>query len=150
MDKLPSKPKLTKVQEELNNLYQIELFSYYNILGANETLQWDEIFFKWTTPKLKQKFQETIQKSYSESFIEGLKFEYGVEGYPQDFKRAYQIYKDAADNTPDTLSMYRMYVIHLKDFDKFNIKQDRVLENYYLLKCMNYTDFSVIEQREYL
>lgn len=150
MDKLPSKPKLTKVQEELNNLYQIEFFSYYNILGANETLQWDEIFFKWTTPKLKQKFQETIQKSYSESFIEGLKFEYGVEGYPQDFKRAYQIYKDAADNTPDTLSMYRMYVIHLKDFDKFNIKQDRVLENYYLFKCMTYTDFSVMEQSECL
>lgn len=144
------KPKVNKDQEELNNLYPFDFMSYYSVLGANETLKWDEIFFKWTTPKLKQKFQETIKKSHYELFIEGLKYEYGEEGYPQDLEKAYQIYKDAADNTPDALSMYRMYVIHLKDSNKFKIKPDRILEKYYLFKCMTYSDFSVMEQRECL
>ena len=53
--------------------------------------------------------------------------------------KAFKIYKTAADKTHDTLSMYRLYRIYKKDFEKFNLKKrNLVLEKFYLMKCYSY------------
>ena len=83
-----------------------------------------------------EKFKELISKS---EFFEGLNYEYGINDYPFDTKKAFEIYKKAADTSTDTLSMYRLYHTYKKDFKKFGKKgRNHILELFYILKCFTY------------
>lgn len=88
---------------------------------------------------LLEKYQELLSKSEYSKFFEALNYEYGINNYQLDLEKAFDIYKNAADSTTDTLSMYRLYHIYKKDFKKFNLeKRSHALEKFYIMKCFAY------------
>ena len=105
---------------------------------------WNDILLSWLTPKLKQKLFSIIDKFEYKNFITGVQYEYGVDGVEKDLNKAYEIYKQNADTSTDTLSMYKMYMIHFKEYAKFGIQRDRNLEKFYLFKCFAFSNGSII------
>lgn len=132
-------------KKELQSLFPEKIVRRAIILRENTKIEWDKLFFKWKSPILRGKINSFLKKTFLGSFLEGIKYEYGLEGYPVDYKKAYRIYKTNADNSEDLLSMYKMYVIHLRDSTKFGVAKDIILEKYYLFKCLAYSDFSVLQ-----
>ena len=62
--------------------------------------------------------------SEDSKFFEALNYEYGINNYPLDINKAFEIYKNAADNTTDTLSMYRLYYIYKRDYKNLDISKN--------------------------
>ena len=60
------------------------------------------------------------------------------------------IYKNAADATNDTLSMYRIHKIYFSDYNKFNIKQDRIRSLFYLFKAFTYSEYKILNRDYFL
>ena len=107
--------------------------------SLNKIENWADIFYNLKTGIILEKYQELLSKSEFSKFFEALNYEYGINNYQLDLKKAFDIYKNAADSTTDTLSMYRLYHIYKKDFKKFNLeKRSHVLEKYYIMKCFAY------------
>ena len=105
----------------------------------NKIENWADSFYNLKTGIILEKFKELISKSEYKTFFEGLNYEYGINNYPLDVNKAFEIYKNAANNSTDTLSMYRLYHIYKKDFKKFNIKsRNHILEKFYIMKCWAY------------
>ena len=126
-----------KTEEKCDKLYKID--------------NWAEIFYHLKVGKSRERFIELIKKSEYSPFLEGLNYEYGLNGLPKNLSIAFHIYKDAANNTTDSMSMFRMYHIYKNDFLKFNIpKRNRVLEKFYLFKCYAFLRFSLIERDQKL
>ena len=115
----------------------------------NNIKNWSESFYNLKTGIILEKYIEILSKSEFNKFFEALNYEYGVNKCPLDTKKAFEIYKKAADTSTDTLSMYRLYHIYKKDFKKFNIeKRNHVLELFYIMKCFTY--LTPDEKDEYL
>ena len=72
---------------------------------------WANCFYNFKTGILLEKYKEIVSKTEFSTFFEALNYEYGINNYPLDLKKAFEIYKNAADNTTDTLSMYRFIFI---------------------------------------
>lgn len=109
---------------------------------------WAETFYNLKEGKSKERFIEIIKKSEYSPFFEGLNYEYGLNNCPKDLSKAFEIYKNAANNTTDSLSMFRMYHINKNDYEKFNIsKRNRVLEKFYLFKCFSFLRYQVFSRR---
>ena len=105
----------------------------------NKMDNWANCFYNFKTGILLEKYKEIVSKTEFSTFFEALNYEYGINNYPLDLKKAFEIYKNAADNTTDTLSMYRLYHIYKKDFKKFNINErSHVLETFYIMKCFSF------------
>ena len=105
----------------------------------NNINNWAECFYNLKSGIILERYKELISRTENSKFFEALNYEYGINNYPLDTNRAFQIYKTAADTSTDTLSMYRLYRIYKKDFKKFNIrKRNLVLEKFYILKCYAY------------
>ena len=112
---------------------------------------WAETFYHLKEGKSKIRYIELMMKSEHSKFFEGLNYEYGINNYPQDLSKAFNIYNNAANFSMDTMCMYRMYHIYKNDFTKFNIlKRNRVLEKFYLFKCYSFLRFPQIEREEEL
>lgn len=112
---------------------------------------WAEMFYHLKEGKSKERFIELIKNSEYSTFFEGLNYEYGINNCPQDLMKAFQIYKEAANNTTDSMSMFRMYHIYKKDFNKFNIpKRNRIFEKFYLFKCYSFARYPIIERAQNL
>ena len=111
--------------------------------SINKIDNWAEEFYYLKTGFILEKYKELLSKSEFSTFFEGLNYEYGINNYPLDLQKAFDIYKKAADSTTDTLSMYRLYHIYKKDFKKFNIQNiNNILEKFYIMKCFTYlTEF---------
>jgi len=108
----------------------------YNI---NKIDNWADIFYNLKTGIILERYKELLSKSEFSKFFEALNYEYGINNYPLDLQKAFDIYKNAADSTTDTLSMYRLYHIYKKDYKKFNLeKRSHVLEKFYIMKCFTY------------
>ena len=108
----------------------------YNI---NKIENWADSFYNLKKGIILEKYKELLSKSEYNKFFEALNYEYGINNCPLDLKKAFDIYKTAADTTTDTLSMYRLYHIYKKDFKKFDIKERcHVLEKFYIMKCFAY------------
>ena len=104
----------------------------------NKMENWADSFYNLKSGIILEKYKELISKTEFSSFFEALNYEYGINNYPLDTKKAFEKYKNAADNTSDTLSMYRLYHIYKKDFKKFNINErSHVLEIFYIMKCFS-------------
>ena len=102
----------------------------------NKMDNWANCFYNSKSGILLEKYKEIVSKTEFSTFFEALNYEYGINNYPLDTKKAFEIYKNAADNTTDTLSMYRLYHIYKRDFKKFNINErSHVLEKFYIMKC---------------
>ena len=109
---------------------------------------WAETFYNLKEGKSKERFIKKIKKSEYSPFFEGLNYEYGLNNCPKDISKAFEIYKNAANNTTDSLSMFRMYHINKNDYEKFNIsKRNRVLEKFYLFKCFSFLRYQVFSRR---
>ena len=145
-----SVPKKT-IFEEGEKLYPISK-ECDDKCNKNYTIKnWADIFYNLKEGKFKQRFIDIIKKSEYSSFFEGLNYEYGINNCPKNLVKALSIYKNAANNSFDTLSMLRMYYIYKKDFLKFNIiKRNRIYEKFYLFKSFCFLDNQQIARDELL
>ena len=115
-----------KVDEEISKLYSIE--------------NWSDMFYYGKSNLMKKRFLDFISKSEFKNFFEALNYEYGINNYPQDIQKAFNIYKNNANKTTDSLSMYKMYHIYKNEFIKFGLKnRNKVLEKFYLFKCASFS-----------
>lgn len=143
-------PQIDPVEEELRNMFPFDDTIHSQLLDRNVVLDLENVFFRWKTPFLKQRMQYIMDKSPYKTFYEGLKYELGYCGVTANKEIAYQIYKDGADNANDVFCMYRLYVIHLRDYNKFNMFRDRIQEKWYLFKCVAYSESAIIDKAGYL
>ena len=110
---------------------------------------WAETFYYLKEGKLRERYIEIMKKSEYSPFFEGLNYEYGINNFPKDTSKAFEIYKNAANNTTDSLSMFRMYHIYKNDYEKFNIsKRNRILEKFYLFKCFCFLRYQVFIRKK--
>ena len=112
---------------------------------------WSEVFYHVKKGKMLERFIYLTQHSEYSEFFKGMNYEYGINNCEKDLGKAFNIYKSAADNSTDTLAMFRMYHIYKKDFEKFNINErQRILEKFYLFKCFSYLRFPIMERNQSL
>ena len=95
------------------------------------------LFFEHLGPELNKLFEKKKDKIIFKNFFEALQYEYGFFNKEIDLNKAFSLYKKYADNH-DYFCMYKMHVIYLCEYDKFNVPFNRVLEKLYLLKCFAY------------
>lgn len=150
MDSEVTNENFYEKKKELEALFPDKIVRRAIILRENKIIEWDKLFFKWKSPLIREKINSVLPITFLSNFLEGIKYEYGLEGYPVDYEKAYKIYKTNADKSNDLLSMYRMYVIHLRDYTKFRVIRDRILEKYYLFKCLAFSDFGVLQRQTFL
>ena len=133
----PISDKSNKTDEKCAKLYTID--------------NWAEVFYHLKEGKSKERFIEITKKSEYSQFFEGLNYEYGINNCPKDLSKAFQIYKAAANNSTDSMSMFRMYHIYKNDFIKFNIpKRNRIFEKFYLFKCYAFMRYPLVNGEQSL
>ena len=137
-------------QERLDSLYPVIADNQRQLEERNTLIEWDKVFFRWKLPHIKEKMESFLKLTPYYNFYQAIKYEYGCDGTTKDLNKAYSMYKDNADNTNDILSMYRLYIIHLREYNKFSIKRDRILEKYYLFKCISYSEFAILDREDFL
>ena len=98
---------------------------------------YEKVLFSHLGPELRKIFESKKDKVIYKNFFEGLQYEYGFFGIKKDLSKAFSIYKKYADLN-DYFCMYKMHVIYLCEFEKFNVSFSRVLEKIYLIKCLAY------------
>ena len=146
-----SKSTVKKIFEEGENIYPITKIIDEEYDKLNTINNWADVFYKFKEGKLKKRFIEIIKNSEYSRFFEGLNYECGINNCPKNLNKAFKIYKDAANNTTDAMSMFRMYYIYRKDYKKFDIlKRNRILEKYYLFKCYSFSRFPLMNRSENL
>ena len=101
-----------KCDTEINKLYTIK--------------NWSEMLFHGKKKLLKERFLNIISKSEYSKFFEGLNYEYGINNKPKNIKKAFEIYKQQADNSTDVLSMYKMYHIYRNEFINFGFSKRNI------------------------
>jgi len=106
-----------------------------------------KIFFAHLGPELKKLFMNKKDKVIYKNFLEACQFEYGFFDTEIDLQKAFNIYKKYADLN-DYFCMYKMHVIYLCEYEKFNVPFSRVLEKIYLLKCFSYLPNYIIDWSE--
>jgi len=115
----------------------------------NNIENWANCFYNRKSGIILERYNLIISKTENNKFFEALNYEYGINNFPLDINKAFQIYKTAADTSTDTLSMFRLYRIYKKDYKKFNIrKRNFVLEKFYIMKCFAY--LTLREKKSYL
>ena len=102
-----------------------------------QQLDYKKILFEHLGPELTKSFNNKKDKVFIKNFLEASQYEYGFFGKKIDLPMAFALYKKYAD-LDDYLCMYKMHVIYLCEFEKFNVPFSRVLEKIYLLKCLAY------------
>ena len=120
---------------------------FINSIGK---VDFKELFMESLSPEFLKLFQENINLFYSQSFYEGISYEYGLFGKSKSTNKAYKIYKEAADFKYDYLCMYKMHRIYLIDHEKFGFKKNEELFRLYLYKCFAYLPFLIINRNYYL
>ena len=141
---------MKKIFEEGEKLYPISNYSDNCDERCSElyTIEnWAETMYHLKEGKSKARYIELMKRSEYSQFFEGLNYEYGINGYPINSKKAFEIYKKSADNSTDSMSMFRLYHIYKNDFKTFDIpKRNRVLEKFYLFKCYAFLRFPIMDR----
>ena len=122
----------------------------FNYDKEKEKVDFKELFMESLSPEFLKLFQENRNLFYSQPFYEGICYECGLFNKSKDVKKAFKIYKEAADFKYDYLCMYRMYRIFLIDYKDFGLKKNEELFRLYLYKCFAYLPFLIIERSYYL
>ena len=147
----PAHLSLEDIIKEGENIYPVSEESDKKCIEIHKIKNWAEMFYNIKQEKSKSKFNELMSKSEYSKFFEGLNYEYGINNYTQDTQKAFDIYKEAADNTVDAMSMYKMYHIYKNEYKKFNIeKRSRIYEKYYLYKCFAYLSYQELKRNTFL
>ena len=114
------------------------------IINSIGKLNFKDLILESLTPEFLKLFQENSHLFYSQPFMNGVSYEYGIFGKSINMVKAFEIYKDAADNKYDYLCMYRMHRIFLTDYKDFGIQKNGDLHRLYLYKCFAYLPFQII------
>ena len=142
---------MENIFEEGRQIYPINIAFDKRMDEIYKIEKWDEVFYNIKKGKMKERFIEQIKKSEYSEFFKGLDYEYGLNNITKDLQKAFNIYKMAADNTADSMAMFRMYHIYKKDFKKFGINnRERILEKFYLFKCFCYLRYPIMERHQNL
>ena len=130
--------------EVIETLFSSDNETVEKLKGYAKLIDYNQLFFEHLGPELKKLFDNKKDKVYLKNFYEASKYEYGFFGEPIDLQKALSLYKKYADLN-DYFCMYKMHVIYLCEYDKFNVPLNRVLEKIYLLKCFAYLPIYVID-----
>ena len=123
--------------EDLEHLFSNDNETVKKLQGYAKQLDYNTIFFAHLGPNLKQLFLNKKDKVNLKNFLEAAQYEYGFFNKIIDLPKAFSLYKKYADQH-DTICMYKMHLIYLCEYEKFNVDLNRVLEKIYLLKCFSY------------
>ena len=115
------------------------------IKKKNPLIKWDDLLLNKFGKNLRNNYLIKSNNFEFSRFIKAMNYEYGLNNTKINLNKAYKIYKKNADFSSDSLSMYKMYQIHLYESEKFNIKRNKNLENYYLYKCYAYSPFRALK-----
>ena len=138
---------INEILEEGEKIYPIDKDCDDRIDRIYKMDNWAETFYNIKKGKMRQRFIELTKNCEYSHFFQGLNYEYGINNFPKDINKAFHIYKKAADNYIDPMSMFRMYQIYKKDFKKFNIeKRIRILEKFYLFKSLCYARYPIMKR----
>ena len=126
-----------KTDDRCANLYSIK--------------NWAEVFYHLKEGESRQRFIELMNSYEYSKFFEGMNYEYGINNCPLNLEKALAIYTEAAKNTNDVMSMFRLYHLYKNDYNKFNIpKRNRLYEKYYLFKCYAFLRYPIIDRDQNL
>ena len=140
-----------KILNEGEKIYPISKEIDEKCLEHNKIDNWANIFYNKKKGIIRKRYIELLSKTENNKFFEALNYEYGINNYPLDLNKAYQIYKIAAETSNDCLSMYRLYRIYKNEYKKFNFsKRNNVLEKYYFFKCCAYLPNLEIKEYSFL
>ena len=117
------------------------------IINSIGKVNFKDLLLEGLTPEFLKLFQENSHLFYSQPFLEGVSYEYGLFGKSKDIVKAFEIYKNAADKEYDYLCMYRMHRIFLTDYKDFGLQKNFDLHRLYLYKCFAYLPFPIMEQK---
>ena len=120
--------------EALDTIFSSENEIVEKLKGYAFKPDYKKIFFEHLGPELKKIFINKKDKVEFKNFFEASQYEYGFFDTEIDLQKAFSIYKKYADLN-DYYCMYKMHVIYLCEYEKFNVPLNRVLEKIYLLKC---------------
>ena len=132
---------------ELKNIFPINEDIDKKLKEQFPVLNWKDILFSWKKNSLLKRYLSISKNFENSSFFKGLEYEYGLNNNQINPIQAFCIYKKAADNTNDCLSMYKMYSIYFQEYKKFFVKRDKILEKFYLFKCLAYSPFLIFSRR---
>ena len=136
---------------EGEKIYPISEESDRKSIDIVKIINWVDIFYNIKQKKTKQRFNELVSKSEHSNFFEGLNYEYGINNKEQNIQKSFEIYKNSADNSIDTMCMYKMYHIYKNEYNKFNLgKRNRVYEKYYLYKCFANLNYQQLKRNFFL
>ena len=102
------------------------------------------------SPEFLKLIKNNINLFYSQPFLDGISYQYGLLGKSINKTKAYKVYKDGADNKYDYFCMYRLHRIFLNDYKSFNLERNIDLDRLYLYKCFAYLPFSIINKTYFL
>lgn len=139
----------------MGNIPNSGLFNYDKeketiILNSIGKIDFKELFMESLTPKFLKLFKGNINLFYSKPFAEGISYEYGLFNKSKNMKKAFEIYKDAADNKYDYLCMYRMNRIFLTDYKSFDLEKNGDLHRLYLYKCFAYLPYVTLDRSSFI
>jgi TPR repeat protein len=100
-----------------------------------------DILFNWLTPYFRDKFLNSAENSFNKPFfyfLQGVRAEYSIN-CQQNLPLALEYYSRAAE-LYESNALYKLYTIHSKENEKFNMTRNKNMELYYLLKAMAYSD----------
>ena len=123
--------------EILENIFSTDNDIVEQLKGYAKKPNYEKIFFEHLGPELKKIFNNKKDKVFTNHFLEASQYEYGFLGTEIDLQKAFSLYKNYADGN-DYFCMYKMHVIYLCEYEKFNVPLDRTLEKIYILKCLAY------------
>lgn len=126
------------VDQKLLSLYDDYEENYEKLIGECKEITPENLYCINIGEKSSERFQTLINKTDISSFFEAFYYEYGLFKREKNLKKAFEIYEKAAKGKKDYLSMYKMFLIYLKDYQKFNVHRDRILEQFYLIKSVTY------------
>ena len=123
--------------DDLENVFSKDNEIVEKLQGFAYKPDYNKIFFEHLGPELKKLYLKKKDKIFIKNFLEASQYEFGFFDEKIDFSKALSLYKKYADLN-DYFCMYKMHVIYLCEYEKFNVPFSRVLERIYLLKCFAY------------
>ena len=123
--------------ETLETIFSTEDEIVEKLKGYANKLDYKKIFFGHLGPELMKIFLNKKDKVFLKNFLEASSYEYGFFDTEIDLSKAFSLYKKYADLN-DYFCMYKMHVIYLCEYEKFNVSLNRILEKIYLIKCLAY------------
>jgi len=130
--------------DSLESIFSTDNETVEKLKGYAVKLDYKKIFFGHLGPELKKIFNSKKDKIIYKDFYEASQYEYGFFDKEIDLPKAFSLYKKYAD-LHDFLCMYKMHIIYLCEYEKFNVPLSRVLEKIYLLKCFSYFPNTILD-----